>query len=121
VHRVRHFLEAKLKLRVFISTPEQHDREMAVVQGLTHLVVRVFTNIGQIEPEYSTVSFEHLMKAVELVRNDSEELFLAIERDNPYARTMRDRYFQSVDTLKLKLEHGHKIGPVEVRRLQRVG
>lgn len=112
VDRVRYFLENALQLKVYVSTPEQHDREMAVVQGLTHLIARVLSNIDDLSTEYSTVSFDHLRKAVDLVRNDSEDLFLAIERDNPHARRTRDLFFAGVDRLRQRLDREEARQPV---------
>lgn len=38
-------------------------------------------------------SFDRLMQAVEMVRHDSPAIFRAIERDNPFAAEVRERFF----------------------------
>ena len=95
--RVAAFCRHALKLRVFQVTPEDHDREAAVVQGLTHLIARVLLNMEPLPTRMTTASFERLMQAVDMVRHDSPAVFRAIERDNPFAAEVRDRFFALAD------------------------
>ena len=82
---------------MFQVTPEDHDREAAVVQGLTHLIARVLLNMEPLPTRMTTASFERLMQAVDMVRHDSPAVFRAIERDNPFAAEVRDRFFALAD------------------------
>ncbi|WP_298745036.1 prephenate dehydrogenase/arogenate dehydrogenase family protein [uncultured Brevundimonas sp.] len=91
--RVAAFCRAVLGLRVFLVSPEDHDREAALVQGLTHLIARVLMAMEPLPQRMTTVSFERLMEAVALVRDDSPAVFRAIERDNPYVAAVRKRFF----------------------------
>lgn len=91
--RVAAFCRAALGLKAFLVTPEDHDREAAMVQGLTHLIARVLLAMEPLPRRMTTVSFERLMQAVELVRHDSPAVFRAIERDNPFAAAVRERFF----------------------------
>ncbi|WP_438851127.1 prephenate dehydrogenase/arogenate dehydrogenase family protein [Brevundimonas nasdae] len=95
--RVAAFCRHALKLKVFQVTPEEHDREAAVVQGLTHLIARVLLNMEPLPTRMTTASFERLMQAVDMVRHDSPAVFRAIERDNPFAAEVRDRFFALAD------------------------
>ncbi|WP_312688595.1 prephenate dehydrogenase [Brevundimonas nasdae] len=95
--RVAAFCRHALKLKVFQVTPEDHDREAAVVQGLTHLIARVLLNMEPLPTRMTTASFERLMQAVDMVRHDSPAVFRAIERDNPFAAEVRDRFFALAD------------------------
>jgi prephenate dehydrogenase len=91
--RVAAFCRHALKLKVFLVSPEDHDREAAVVQGLTHLISRVLLAMEPLPTRMTTRSFERIMQAVEMVRYDSPAVFRAIERDNPYAAGVRERFF----------------------------
>ncbi|MBX9616580.1 MAG: prephenate dehydrogenase/arogenate dehydrogenase family protein [Caulobacteraceae bacterium] len=91
--RVAAFCRHALKLKVFLVSPEDHDREAAVVQGLTHLISRVLLSMEPLPTRMTTASFERIMQAVEMVRYDSPAVFRAIERDNPYAAEVRNRFF----------------------------
>lgn len=102
--RVAAFLRAALGLKVVITTPEEHDREAAVVQGLTHLVARVLVQMEPLPSRLTTASFDLLMGAVAMVRHDPQALFLAIERANPYAAAARERFFTLAEALRNDLE-----------------
>ncbi|MFD2262436.1 prephenate dehydrogenase/arogenate dehydrogenase family protein [Lacibacterium aquatile] len=83
----------QLGLQVITTTPERHDRDMAMVQGLTHLIAKVLVQMEPLPTGMTTRSFDLLMQAIDMVRHDSLELFLTIERDNPYTKDVRERFF----------------------------
>ncbi len=100
---VKEFLEQKLALNTFITTPENHDQEMAYVQGLTHMIAKVFVSMDVPDIHQQTKTYGHLNDMVELIRYDSDELFLAIQRDNPYVRQTTEKFFAAVKALEEKL------------------
>ena len=104
--RVAAFCRRALKLKVFIVSPEDHDREAAVVQGLTHLISRVLLSMEPLPTRMTTTSFERIMQAVEMVRYDSPAVFRAIERENPYAAGVRDRFFDLAARARADLDDG---------------
>jgi len=97
------FLKNKLKLRTFIVTPEIHDRQMAYVHALSHLIAKVIVSLNLPPFELTTKTFEHMMTAVEMVRYDSDDLFNAIGRENPFAAEAKDRFFKAAHMLEEKL------------------
>ena len=101
--RVAAFLRKAFGLRVYITTPEAHDREAAVVQGLTHLIAKVLVQMEPLPTKMTTASFDKLMSAVEMVRYDPPSVFLAIEQANPYAVEVRERFFELADQLRTSL------------------
>jgi prephenate dehydrogenase len=82
----------KLGLDVIMTTPEEHDREIAQVQGITHLVASVLGKMELQPTRLTTRSFERLMSAVDMVRHDAPEVFQAILRGNPYAGDVLKRF-----------------------------
>lgn len=102
--RVAAFCRAALGLKVFLVSPEDHDRETATVQGLTHLIARVLMAMEPLPTRMTTLSFERLMEAVELVRHDSPAVFRAIERDNPFVAAVRERFFDLAGQARADLE-----------------
>ncbi len=100
---IHDFLQNKLFLNVFETTPEQHDREMAYVQGLTHMIAKVFVRMDVPEIHQQTKTYAHLNDMVELIRYDSEDLFLAIQRDNPYVHEATEKFFAAVRSLEESL------------------
>jgi prephenate dehydrogenase len=79
------FLRDGLKLDVISTTAEQHDRQMAYVQGMTHLIARIMVAMDMPRLDHTTTTFSHLEKMIDMVRQDSDELFRTIIADNPFA------------------------------------
>ena len=102
--RVAAFCRRALGLKVFQVSPEDHDREAAVVQGLTHLIARVLMTMEPLPTRMTTASFERLMQAIDMVRYDSPAVFRAIERDNPFAAEVRDMFFALADEARGALD-----------------
>jgi prephenate dehydrogenase len=101
---VARFLEERLRLRVVRTDPERHDRELAYVQGLTHLIAKIMVEIEPKDVLQTTRTWELLMQSVELVRYDSDELFLAIESENPFVGEAKGRFFDTARALEARLE-----------------
>lgn len=81
---VARFLRRRLRLDVIRTGADEHDRQMAYVQGLTHLLGRVTAAMQLPRLDLTTASFNHLQRMVEMVRHDTDELFRTIVLDNPY-------------------------------------
>lgn len=86
----------RLGLCVQRTDAHVHDRQMAYVQGLTHLLARVVVDMDLPQLDQTTATFGHLMRMVDTVRHDSDALFRTIVMDNPYATEMRERLRESV-------------------------
>lgn len=106
VRRIAAFLRGTFALDVILTTPDAHDRDMALVQGLTHLVAKILVRMEPVPRRMTTRSFELLMQATEMVRHDAPGVFLAIERANPHARAVREQFFAHAQALTHALE-GH--------------
>jgi prephenate dehydrogenase len=102
--RIAAFLRHVLKLEVHIVTAEEHDRQAAIVQGVTHLVAKVLVRMEPLPKRLTTASFDHLMRATDMVRHDAPSVFLAIERDNPYAAEVRTQFFSLAEAMRVELD-----------------
>ena len=85
-------LGEELGLRARITTAEEHDREMAYVQALTHLIGRSLSGMNIPDETLKTQTYQHLLDLCGLIGNDSFELFTAIQSLNPYARPIADEF-----------------------------
>lgn len=94
------FLSHELKLNVFKTTAEDHDQQMAYVQGLSHMIGKAFQNMNMPEITQSTHSFSLLQQMADNVKNDSDDLFISIQHDNPYSDQVREKFFESVRDLE---------------------
>lgn len=106
------FLRMALGLKVIITTPDAHDRDAALSQGLTHLIAKVLVRMEPLPEMITTRSFDLLYEAVEMVRHDPPQVFDAIERLNPYALEVRRRFFDLASALDAELHQS----PVDLRR-----
>ena len=97
---VREFLAGTLALRVIETTPEEHDRQMAYVQALNHFIARALKRIGLPESELATPAYERLREMHTILAQDSLELFLTIERENPYAAGIREEFMAALCELE---------------------
>jgi len=102
--RVAAFCRRALGLKVFLVSAEDHDREAATVQGLTHLIARVLMAMDPLPTRMTTASFDRLMQAVDMVRHDSAAVFRAIEHDNPFAAEVRRRFFDLAEQARAELD-----------------
>lgn len=98
------FLSEKLSLRVIERTPEEHDTEMAHVQGLAHFIGRALTHLNIRDYETGTLSYHHLVELRDLLKDDSWELFKTIENENPYAQDVRKDFLETLHQLDEKLK-----------------
>ena len=88
-----------LGLTVTVTTPEEHDREMAYVQALTHLIGRSLVNLGIPDEQLKTASYQHLLELCSLIGADTFELFTAIQTQNPFAAEVVERFVGEAQSL----------------------
>lgn len=100
------FLKKTLRLNVMRTTPAAHDKELAYVQGLTHLLAKVVVALKLPRFRFTTKTYELVDQAVEFIRYDSDELFKAIERENPFAPEAKKAFFTAARGLERKLRRG---------------
>ena len=107
--RLAAFLRKVLGLTVIMTTPEEHDQDAAVVQGITHLNAEVLLRMRPMPTCMTTKSFDLLSQAISMVQDDAPEVFEAIEKANPYAETVRRRFFDLAASLSIELETASRI------------
>ena len=89
---VERFLRNRLALDVRVATPEAHDRQMAYVQGLSHLVARSLRGLVPPELGFGTAGFAKLEGLMELAGGDSDALLATIVGGNPFAPAVLERF-----------------------------
>lgn len=100
--KVKKFLE-NLGLDVIVSTPEEHDRQMAKTQALAQFVARALINIDIQEQKITTPSFGKLIELKNMLKEDSIELFRDIQQNNPFAKEVTDEFCEEIDNIKNNL------------------
>ncbi len=92
---VVNFCKNKLKLDVFITTPQVHDSQMALSQALTHFIGHIAKDFDLHRIDLSTKTFDNLMDVIETIENNSQELFEDMQILNPYSKDVREKFIQS--------------------------
>jgi prephenate dehydrogenase len=100
----RDFFES-LGLRVLHMDPDEHDHKAAFTQGITHYVGRVLADLGLVESDISTLGYTKLLEIMEQTCNDPWQLFLDLQRYNPYTKDMRTQLHRSLMRILEKLEN----------------
>lgn len=86
---VRAFLADTLGLSVIEATPDEHDQQMAYVQGLTHLITRAIGEMELPQTPLATAAYQRFLAMRDNLKHDSWDLFVTIARENPYAAAVR--------------------------------
>jgi prephenate dehydrogenase len=102
--KLESFLTDALDLRVLRYTPEQHDRTMAYVQGLSHYIARLMDSMQIPETELATLAYEDLLAMKRVQAQDSWALFMSIMADNPYAKNVQQELKQAIEELDDKIK-----------------
>lgn len=103
VFRLMALLRAALGLEIQFATPEAHDREMAMVQGITHMVGRLVASLDARPTRMTTGSYALLMQAVEMVRHDNPAVFDAIALRNPFVAEVQEQFFGAAARMQTAL------------------
>jgi prephenate dehydrogenase len=95
---IRYFSRT-LKLNVLERTPEIHDRQMAYVQALTHFIGRAVNEMDIPDVEQKTPAYQYLLNIKRNLGQDSMDLFLTIEKENPFAKGVRAQFLKELNKL----------------------
>jgi len=103
-NRARDLYE-RIGCQVFEQTEEEHDRLMARTHAMAFFVAKGLIDIGASEDlAFSPPSFQALEQTIDSVRSDAGHLFLAIERENPFAAEARQSLLDALSRVHDQLE-----------------
>jgi prephenate dehydrogenase len=98
------FFSEELMLKVLERTPDNHDQQMAYVQALTHFIGRSINAMDIPDVEQKTPAYQYLLDIKRNLGGDSMDLFLTIELENPYAKSVRDQFIKELTKLNDSLD-----------------
>ena len=104
--RIKQFLHDTLGLQIIECTPEEHDRTMAYVQGLSHYIGRVMDIMDIPATELMTRAYADLLDMKRVQGADSWELFASIMSENPYAADVQAEFKRACQELDGKISRG---------------
>lgn len=86
-------------LKVIHATAKEHDQQIAQSLLLTHFLGRTMIDFGSLPLEIDTKGYRRLMKILETVENDTWQLFVDMNKYNPYAQGIRQRFLASMQKI----------------------
>ena len=101
--KIKGCLEKK-GLVVIESTPEKHDKEIAKTLILTHFIGRSLIDFGAKNLDIDTEGYKRLMNILEMVKNDTKQLFEDMNRYNKYSKEIRKGFMSSLGKIDRRLE-----------------
>jgi len=100
----------KLELKVEQLTADEHDHEAAYSQGITHFIGRTLDLLKLKPSRISTTGYKDLLDIVQQTCNDQWQLFLDLQKFNPYTEEMRKKLHSSIEEMLIKLDSIESIG-----------
>lgn len=92
-----------LGLKIIEMNPSKHDLYMANSLGLSYLVGKINNKLGIKKTPIDTYNFGLLLENAQIVANDSQQLFLDMQKFNPYSRQVRNKFLKTASYLINKL------------------
>lgn len=93
-----------LGLQVIEMTPEEHDREAAMTQGITHIIGRVLGELDLQPSSIGTLGYRKILEVIEQTCNDPYQLFMDLQHYNPHTHTMRLKLKDALERMMRVLE-----------------
>ena len=100
--KVRHYLGSK-GLVLIETSAEDHDRQIAVSLALTHTIGRSLALFGARPQAIDTEGYQRLLRILDVVENDTWQLFEDMNRFNPYAQDARQAFITAMHAIEGKL------------------
>ena len=94
---VRYFSDKSMQVE--LMTPERHDELAAYSQGITHYMGRLLADLPLQATSMDTLGYRMLLEVMQQTCNDSWQLFLDLQRYNPYAGKMRQDLNESIQKI----------------------
>ena len=99
---IRDYLAAK-GLHVIETTPEEHDRQIAVSLALTHFIGRSLAAFGAGDLPIDTEGYRRLRHILGVVEHDTWQLFEDMHTYNPHSAPVRKQFMRAMQTIADKL------------------
>jgi prephenate dehydrogenase len=100
--QIKAYLASK-QLTVIETTPEEHDKEIAISLALTHFIGRSLSEFGASQQLIDTEGYKRLLHILEVVDHDTWQLFLDMNHYNPYAREKRIEFIKAMQNIEKKM------------------
>ncbi len=86
-------------LIIIETSPDQHDRQIAVSLAMTHFIGRTMAEFGAFPLDIDTEGYKRLLHILEVVNNDTWQLFEDMNHYNPYAKDKRAAFMRAMEKI----------------------
>jgi prephenate dehydrogenase len=100
--KIRAYLESR-GLTVIEAGASEHDRQIAVSLGLTHVIGRALAGMEARPLDIDTEGYRRLLRILEVVENDTWQLFEDMQRYNPHAEKVRRMFMGALEEIEMRL------------------
>ena len=101
--KIKAYLASK-ELVLIESTPEDHDEQIAISLALTHYIGRTLSEFGAAPLNIDSEGYKRLLHILEVVENDTWQLFYDMHRYNPYAKKKRATFMQAMQKIDKQID-----------------
>ena len=101
--KIKTYLASK-ELVLIESTPEDHDEQIAISLALTHHIGRALSEFGAAPLNIDSEGYKRLLHILEVVENDTWQLFYDMHRYNPYAQEKRTAFMQAMQKIDKQID-----------------
>lgn len=95
-NEIKQWLKQK-QLSIIETTPDDHDRKIAVSLALTHFIGRSLAKFGALPLNIDTEGYKRLLHILDVTNNDTLQLFEDMHTYNPYAGEKREAFMRAME------------------------
>ncbi|MFC1857491.1 prephenate dehydrogenase/arogenate dehydrogenase family protein [Thermodesulfobacteriota bacterium] len=101
--KIKSYLSSK-GLVIIETSPQEHDKQIAVSLSLTHFIGRSLAEFGADKLEIDTEGYNRLLHILGVVEHDTWQLFMDMHKYNPYAKEKRVAFMNAMKRIATRLE-----------------
>ncbi len=101
--KIKSYLSSK-GLDIIETTPQEHDKQIAVSLSLTHFIGRALAEFGATDLNIDTEGYKRLLNILGVVKHDTWQLFQDMHTYNQYAKENRTRFMHAMQLIDNTLE-----------------
>ena len=95
-------------MRLIESTPEEHDRSISKTLILSHFIGNTLMEFGAQEELIDTKGYRRLLRILDTVKNDTNQLFNDMNKYNRFSKNMREEFISVMKNISDKADQYSK-------------
>ena len=101
--KIKKYLASK-GLIIIETTADDHDRQISISLSLTHFIGRALAEFGAKELIIDTEGYKRLLRILDVVTNDTWQLFEDMHKYNPYAMKSVEDFINAMEKIEARLK-----------------